>query len=144
MKENAWVVVANAEKAKIYRVVRIGEMQEIIQFEHPERLLKGVDIFSDREGRAFNRVGVSRHAYQPQTTENDKADNNFARDISEYLDLSFDLNKFSNLYVVAAPHFLGVLKKHLSPAVQKKVDKFFSKDIVNVTPVDIWEICEIV
>lgn len=143
MKKNSWIVVANAEKAKVYHIAKVGELHEIFVMEHPEKGMKATDLVSDRPGRTFNSTGVTRHAYQPQTTERDKKNNLFAKDLADFLNIAFDENQFSNLYLVAEPHFLGVLKKHLSNQILKVTDKCLAKDLVNQHPDLIWEHCEI-
>lgn len=143
MKERAWILVANAEMAKVYRVVKIGTLQEVSAITHPERALKAKDIVSDKPGRTFERGGITRHAYVPQTTEKEKKDELFAREIADFLNAAWDRNHFAHLYLIAEPHFLGVLKKHLPPHLLKVVDKAFAKDMVNQQPSLIWEHCEI-
>lgn len=143
MKKNSWVVVANAEKAKIYRAVRVGQLEELTAIEHPEKGMKAKDVVSDRPGRTFNRMGYTRHAYQPQTTLKMKKDNLFALELAELLNVAFKENKFSHLYLIAEPHFLGVMKKHLSNQLLKALDKCFAKDMVDQKPDLIWESCEI-
>ena len=143
MKEKSWIVVANSEKAKIFSIVRVGELKEVSSIEHPERAMKASDIISDKPGRTFNRVGITRHAYVPKTSEEEKMDILFARELAEFLNLTYDAQQYKNLYLVASPHFLGVLKKHLSNQVLKVCDKCLAKDLVNEHPDLIWEHCEI-
>lgn len=153
MKENSWLLVANQEKARLYKVVKIGQLQEILDFEHPQRTLKESDVYSSPPGRSFNspggngpkgKQGDTRHAYEPHTTFKDKKDNFFAREIIKYLADQFDENAFKSLYVVAEPHFLGILKKHFSNGLLKATENFVSKDVVNFSTSDIWEHSEIV
>lgn len=144
MKEKAWIVVANAEQAKVYRVVRVGQLQEVTTFEHPEGQMKGSDLTSDKPGRAYDRVGVARHAYEQKTSTKDKKDAVFAKHIAEYLTLSLYSKKYKNLYLICEPHFLGVLKKELPNSVQNSVDQCFSKDIVKESADAIWRHCPLV
>jgi protein required for attachment to host cells len=143
MKEKSWIVVANSEKAKVYHVVRVGELKEVISMVHPERSMRASDIISDKPGRTFNRVGVSRHAYVPETSEEEKKDILFAREVAEFLNLNFEEHQFKNLYLVAEPRFLGVLKKHLPQQIINVIDSCLAKDLVNQHPDMIWELCEI-
>jgi protein required for attachment to host cells len=151
MKENSWILVANHEKARLYKIVKIGELEEFLDFEHPQRKLKETDVYSAPPGRTFqspgggngSKQGDTRHSYQPHTTFKDKKDQFFAKEIVKHLTHCFECNEFKNLYIFAEPHFLGVLKKSLPANVMKATVQCVAKDLVNLTPDAVWEHSEI-
>lgn len=140
MKEKAWVVVANCERAKFYRVKKVGELEEIASFAHPDGHKRAMDLESDNLGRGHDRVGPGSNTYQPKTTMKDKKDLYFAKILSTELEEALAHKGFQHLYLIAEPHFLGVLKKGLSPKVAEKVEKCFSKDLVDQNPHLIWDL----
>ncbi len=144
MKEKAWVVTVNAEKAKFYRVIRVGELEEVASLVHPEMNKRPIDLEADSLGRNNPRVGNGSNTYQPKTTAKDKKDQLFAKMVSEELDRALTNRAFQNLYIISEPHFLGVLKKELSSQVEGKIDRVFTKDLVEQNPNQIWDLVPLV
>lgn len=117
----AWVLVADSCQAKIYRVVSFPKIEEISFLQHPDSRLHNQDLISSKPGRAFQSVGTTRHAYEPETTPKKIEAMKFATDIANVLTQAANQNEFERLYVIAAPAFLGLLRQHISPGVQKKI-----------------------
>lgn len=144
MKEKAWIVVANRKKARIYRVVKVGVLEELDGLIHPEGRKTAGELEADKYGRGFERKGDTRHAYEPQTSAEEKMDLMFARIVANHLEEAANTRKFENLYIISEPKFLGVLKKELKPQVMNRVDKMFTKDLVDENPELIWDHVELV
>jgi protein required for attachment to host cells len=85
---------------------------------------------SDRPGRAFERVGDVRHAMEPAVDPKRQEATKFAKEISEYLTRRRQRRRFDKLILVAAPQFLGLLRKALDPATAKRVRQEISKNLV--------------
>lgn len=144
MKENSWILVANHEKAKVYRIVRVGVLEEVTVIISPDSQQKAQDATSDRQGQVRDRVGYGRSTYQPETTFKQKQNLYFAKDICHYLELAKRNRKFSHLYIVAEPQFMGYLKKEMTKDLESSVDQCFAKDMVHLTPEKVWQNCPIV
>lgn len=144
MKEKSWVIVANCERAKFYRVKKVGELEELASFVHPDGQKRARDLESDDLGRSTDRVGYGGNTYEPRTTMKDKKDLYFAKLLSTELERALSQKSFQHLYVIAESHFLGVLKRELHPKVSEKIDKCFSKDLVDQNPNVIWDLVPLV
>jgi protein required for attachment to host cells len=64
----------------------------------------------------------------PQHQEAEK----FAKRVAQRLDERLRQGRFDDLQIVAAPRFLGLLRKALSPAVLSTVTRQIDKDLVHV------------
>lgn len=110
------VVVADESKAIVYRrAARSGPLQEITTFENEAARLKTGEILADKGGRSFDSHGHGRH-----TMANEKADpkkhlaEQFARDIAEHITTDVLKGTCRGYALVAAPHFLGMLRTELA------------------------------
>ncbi|CCB87067.1 MULTISPECIES: host attachment protein [Parachlamydia] len=116
-----WVVVADKCQAKIFRLVKFPKIKEIDYLEHPESGARNQDLISTKPGRNFQSGGVTRHAYQQETDPKQLEAMKFATEVAKYLSLAKQKEEFSRLYIFAEPSFLGLLRQHLTPEIQKTI-----------------------
>jgi protein required for attachment to host cells len=93
---------------------------------------------SDKPGRSFNSMGSARSAYQTADYHQVEEDQ-FAKAAVEKLNI---LAQQSNLdfIVVAAPHVLGVMRKHYSSDLRKRIVAEIDKDYAGRSPSDIADL----
>jgi len=125
-----WVLVADAGAGQVYANEGPGRGLAAVAggtFEaDPSR---GQDVFSDREGRSFDRVGGGRHAMAPPTSAREQGRESFAKEMVHWLEAPARAKAFDRLALVVEPKTLGVLRDALSPATQKKVVAELAKDL---------------
>lgn len=127
----AWIVVANQSEARIYSLDRPrGALVELRRLEHEAGHVREGEMVSDRPGRAFQRVGNVRSAMEPEVDPKEQEAMRFAKEISDHLDGGQQQGRFDRLVLVAAPHFLGLLRKALSSATAKYVTEEIAKNLV--------------
>ena len=127
----AWILVANQSEARIYIVEKPrGPLVEVGRLEHRAGQSRAGEMQSDRPGRAFERVGRVRHAMEPEVDPKEQEATKFAKEISHYLESGQQHGRFDRLVLVAAPHFLGLLRKALSPPTAKHVTQEIAKNLV--------------
>lgn len=129
MTQNIWILVANSAIAKIYRASNNNVLEEIQQLTHPESRLHVRDLVTDRQGRGFESATNGRHPMEPTTSPKETEFINFARDISLHLTNAHNEGKFGKLYIIAAPHFLGLLRDLLKPNMAPLLAGEIDKDI---------------
>lgn len=113
-----WVLTANRGYAKIYEVKGKGrEIKEIFYLENPHR--KGTDVLSDRPGRAFDRLGMGRHALSTEVDFHEHELEQFAHKITDYLIKAHESKLYEQLALVAPSHFLGDLNKIIPATIRK-------------------------
>jgi len=124
-----WIVVANAGRARIFEVtVSDGQMREIETLVHPESRQHQGDLVSDQAGHAFSAKTGSHSIDRQDVTKHQQADE-FARRLCQTLEQGRNQGLFQRLYLIAAPQFLGLLRKHMSKPLQHLVSDEFAKDL---------------
>lgn len=109
-----WVVVADNEKTRIYSVERgDGILHQVITLAHPEGHEKSQDIDADRPGRAFDDVGHGRHGMGRSVDPVEQERIRYVKRIVEYLQAACQSDRCNRLLLVAGPHILGLIRKHL-------------------------------
>lgn len=147
-----WALVANSSWAQIYEIKGHGKHIKMIrQIDNPDGRKKSGEIYSDRPGRAFDRVGIGRHAMSSETDFRLKEQEVFARKLAIILEKGREENAFDQFALVAPPQFLGQLnlvigtdhplKKFLTNSIEKDLtDSFKQEDIINhlCKYLDLW------
>lgn len=126
-----WVVVADNCQAKIFRSVKFPKLEEVAYLEHPESRLHNQDLISSKPGRSGQRVSNTRYSYQPETEPRQLEAMKFAVDLSKYLSSAEREGQFQQLYLLAEPSFLGILRQHLSPDIKKLIIAELAKELIS-------------
>ena len=135
---NMWVLVANSAQARILTAASpSGALEEFECLAHPASRLRDQDIASDRPGRTFDRYGPGRHGKAPEVTPREEEAVRFAEQVAARLRQAHATGEFDRLTIVAAPHFLGLLRERLGPQVSKAVVETLDKDFATLAPAEI-------
>jgi protein required for attachment to host cells len=84
-------------------------------------------------GRAGSGVGGGHghYALQHRSSRKEHEVELFAHEIAAQLTVAANAGEYDDLAIVAAPHFLGVLRKALSPALHNRVKHEIHHDLVH-------------
>lgn len=126
-----WVVVADNCQAKIFRLLKFPKLEEMTHLKHPESRLHNQDIISSKPGRGFQSVGNSRSAYQQETEPKQVEAIKFASEIAHFLYTASNKGEFNQLYIIAEPSFLGLLRQHINPHIQKIIIAEVPKELTS-------------
>ena len=133
----AWVVVADTSRARIFSAEKpTGSLVEIQTLAHPEARLHQGDLVSDRPGRDKSS-GARSHDMGHETDAKEEEALRFASYVCETLECGRTNGRFNKLYVIAAPAFLGILRKHQSSSLQKLITNEVSKNLASHDVADI-------
>lgn len=141
-----WVVVADEAIARILqRSARHHPLTSVEELTDPDAHARGRDLRRDAEGRrAAGATAGSRqntpHRLMPTANVTASAGEDeqhleaegFARQVAEHLQQALQQKYFDELRIVAAPRFLGLLRKALSPEVERTVVEEVNKDLVHM------------
>jgi protein required for attachment to host cells len=121
-----WVVVADNSRARIFSAEKAASsLSEVRDLTNPEARLHEGDLVSDKGGRDRGMAGA--HGFGIEDEHKHEGYEKFALAVCTELESARVSGQLSKLYVVAAPSFLGLLRKHQSSAlrqlVQGEVDK---------------------
>lgn len=123
-----WILVADRARARLFESKGPkGPLLEVQSFSHPEGRLAERDLARDRPPRTHESMGSDRHAIEPHTSERDKSDDQFARELHGVLEKGRVEHSYEKLVLIAPPRFLGTLHatlgKHVSACIVTEVAK---------------------
>jgi protein required for attachment to host cells len=125
-----WVVVASAARARLFEVGgRHDRWTEVADLVNPDDRLARQAFTSDEPGRAVNSARGQHHTMEPTIDPKERAAVEFARELVGKLESGLYEKQFAGLIVVAPPHFLGLLREHMSAALGGVVQHEIGKDL---------------
>jgi protein required for attachment to host cells len=139
MNKETWVVVCNKEKARIFEVEKFGSLKEIYTLVHPQSGMKADKLMSDGLGQSTDMYMMGHNTMEPQTPLKLKEAMQFARQIAKYLVTQKNDSRFTRMFLMAEPGFLGLLREELDPNVTKCVEGEIPKDLTRLDGKQIWE-----
>lgn len=127
-----WVVVADQSIGEFYsREKKNSPLQHVFTMSNDAGQKKLIDLTSDREGRSFDSHGQGRHALTKEKTDAKKHESQlFANQIADRIVAAKQRGEFSELVLIAAPRFLGTLRKSLSTVHGIPTYSSINKDVV--------------
>ncbi|MDJ0739953.1 MAG: host attachment protein [Gammaproteobacteria bacterium] len=129
-----WVVVADACRARFFTAEKpAGPLNEIETLSNPEARLHEGDLVSDRGGRDANAAGAS-HGFGTARSAKDETANRFAGEVCAHLEQGRQKHAFGKLYVLGAPGFLGMMRKHQSSGLRNLISDEIAKDLTTQSP----------
>jgi len=132
-----WVVVADTSRARIFSAkTPASKLQETETLTHPASRLHPGDLVSDRQGRDRNAVNGSHNMGQETETKEEEAVR-FATEVCNRLEQGRIKSQFDKLYIVAAPSFLGQIRKQQTPALKKVIAGEVAKNMALMGAVEI-------
>lgn len=124
-----WIVVANSSYAEIYAIKDL-EVSKVDLIDFPNGRLKGINILTDRPGRAFESTGTGRRsALGSEVDVHEHEQETFAHQLVSTLKKAQNEKSFDYLIFVAPPEFLGTLRSFLPEGLKKLVKQEIKKDI---------------
>ncbi|NUN06614.1 MAG: host attachment protein [Bdellovibrio sp.] len=133
-----WIIVAHRTEAKIfsYDHRKNADIEFVTKLENPRGRLKAQDINADRPG-IFSGAPAHASGLQRQESPTERVAQEFAKKISDYLELSRQRHIFTELILIADPYFLGLLRGNLTKPLIACVRREISKDLATVTGDDL-------
>ena len=127
----SWIIVANESTANFYsRDEKNSPIHKISSLKNETAQMKMEDLISDRGGRSFDSHGHGRHTLSTQTDPKEHESMRFAERIVSQLVRALQKGTIASFTVVAAPRFLGMLRKALQNKSAPDSYLTISKDVV--------------
>ncbi len=122
-----WVLVADEGVARLLRLPEEGgDLEDVTTLTDAAAHADKADLRRDAEGRRGGNTTTSA-----SVDESHQEAMSFSARVAKTLDEALIKNEFTQLRVVAAPRFLGLLRKALSPQVAKVVLDETNVDVVH-------------
>ena len=123
-----WVVVADNSRARFFSAEKAASaLSEVRDLTNPEARLHEGDLVSDKSGRDRGLAGA--HGFGREEEHKQEGIEKFAVAVCSELEAARVNGEFKKLYVVAAPAFLGLLRKHQSNALKQTIAGEVDKNI---------------
>lgn len=138
--KDTWIVVANSERARMFAVAEEKEgrsLQEVKELVHPASRGHERDLTTDRPGRTFDSQGPGRHSKSEQVSPKEHEAWKFCKEVADELESARTQEQFYELVVVAAPEFLGQLRKSMTPSTARTISREVAKDVAHLKTADI-------
>lgn len=137
-----WIVVSDSARARIFAASSTGNGQEkrlekIQERVHASSRSHERELASDARGRAFDSEGPGRHAMSEKVSPKEHEAWKLCKELADEIERSRAKGEFDRLVLVAAPAFLGELRKKLSEPTRRCVVKEVDKDLAGMSPADI-------
>lgn len=146
-----FVVVADEAIARILQWPEVGdELESVEEMTDPDAHAQGADGHDDSQGRraaganqAANPTSHHRIRSAASVTASAGEDDQhqqatrFAKRVADRLQALHQKGSFQSLEIVAAPRFLGLLRKELSAGVADAVTMSLNKDLIHSTNDDL-------
>lgn len=132
----SWILVSDAARGRLFESTESDDsLNEIACYTNPD--LRGL-AKQGGSGRTVPRtqesMGGARHVIEPHTSRRDKSTRAFARqEVTDVLEANAH-HRYDSLYLVAPPHFLGVLREQLGDCEAAHVAGELGSDLVALSP----------
>jgi len=128
MNKTTWIVAADSSRARIFEVAaRERRLLEIEDFLNPEGRLSERELISDAHPRLHGSTG--QNSAREETSAAEHQIDLFSKKLGKFLDKARNDHRYEELYIVAPPRFLGLIRRDLSKEVGKLVKDELPKDI---------------
>ncbi len=126
---NAWILVADGSRARLFSAAKRGEPWQLIeQFEHAASRERTADISPVERGTQKQSMGHGRPAMEARHSPRDVEHMHFAQQLADKLADGLKHNAYAGLVLAAPPKFLGLLKGTLDTQTSKCVTATVDKD----------------
>jgi len=118
--QNTWVLVADSTRARFFVASSSDPLTEFETLTHLESRQHEQKMTSDLSGSQAGSDG-RHHGVSGETDPKKYEAIEFARTISHFLEESRNKHIYTQLILIAAPAFLGLLREHLTAETAKMV-----------------------
>jgi protein required for attachment to host cells len=127
---STWILVADNGRARVFAADKAtGPLQEVRDLLYPEARLHEGDLVTDKAGRDRNPGAGGAHGFGVDDARKHDGADRFAQEVCNLLESARNSGSFAKLYVVAAPQFLGLLRKHQSYSLRQLVAGEIDKNL---------------
>ena len=130
---SSWILVADASRARVLAGDRrLRDVVLVEEIDHAAGRLRASDLTTDGAGRSAGARGTAPSAMDAHTDPAAVEHDAFARALVERVATAFGAGQFQQLVIVAPPRFLGLLRRHLPPALADRVVATLDRDLTQV------------
>jgi protein required for attachment to host cells len=130
LMQTTWVIAADSSRARIFEAHGAKEFREIEDFLNPAGRERYQDLRTDAKGRFYGKgERYQGHTADPDIDAPVHETELFSKKVTEYLDKGRVEHRYDELFLIAYPKFLGMLRENLSKEAQQLIRDEIPKDI---------------
>jgi protein required for attachment to host cells len=129
--QTTWILAADSSRARIFEMHGAQDhLHEIEDFANSAGHATVGDLRTDARGRFYGKGEREQaHTSEPEVDPIAHETELFSKQVSEFLDKACSQHRYDNLYVIAFPKFLGLMRQNMSKQVQRLVKEEVPKDM---------------
>jgi protein required for attachment to host cells len=126
-----WVLVCDAARGRLFEVHEGHAPWNLVEtFSHESSRERSSDLATDHVGSSSPKgASVHHNALAPSSTPKEVEQGHFVHTLKAALEQARQANRFKRWVLVAPPHFLGMLKKELTPELSHSLMATVDKDL---------------
>ncbi len=126
-----WVIAADSSRARIFQMSdEDAQLREIDDLINPAGRETDRDLNSDSKGRYYGKgEGHQAHTVDPQVDAVAHETELFSKRLGNYLDKACLEHRFDNLFLIAPPKFLGLIRHNLAEETREVVAEEIPKEL---------------
>jgi protein required for attachment to host cells len=128
-----WIVVAHRGGARLLTQEGDDKPNVFETIDNPAGRAKEAEFASDAPGQSFESHGPGQRPHEPRETGREHATKAFASELADKLQRGRIDKQYGELFLIAAPRFLGVLRGALDPATSSMVRGTLDKDYAGLS-----------
>jgi protein required for attachment to host cells len=124
-------MAADSSRGRLFEIVEPHrELREIGDFSNPQGRANNRELVSDADGRFSARhAGPRANSGGQRITPVEHETQLFSKTLARYLEKARSKRRYSKLYLIAPPGFLGLMRENLSKEVRKVTAEEINKGI---------------
>ena len=135
-----WIVVADSARARIFKPAALGRaLEQVQELLHPSSRAHERELTTDRPGRSFDSEGPGRHAMSENVSPKEHEAWKLCKELADEIEKARAQGRFDRLVLVAAPSFLGELRKTLSDQTMRLVVGDMDSNLASMDAANILE-----
>jgi protein required for attachment to host cells len=126
-----WILIADSSRARIFEKKESEKyLREVDDYVNAAGRFEDNELGTDERGRFYGRGEREQgHTSQPAVSLVEHENEIFSHTLANYLDAARNAHRYSRLYLVAGPKFLGLMHDSLKKEVSQLVVDELVKDI---------------
>jgi protein required for attachment to host cells len=139
--QTVWILVCDSAKARFFEIRSGAPSWHLVsEVSHEASRSKADALVGDRAGsRSSEGASVHHNALAPASSPKEIEKEHFAHSLGKTLDQAMRSARFRRWVLVAPPHFVGLVKKELTPELEKHLMATVEKDMSALAARDLAE-----
>jgi protein required for attachment to host cells len=126
-----WILIADSSRARIFEKKESEKhLREVEDFVNAAGRADESELRTDDRGRFYGKgERYQGHTDDPAVSAVEHENEMFSHTLSNYLDDARNAHRYSRLYLIAPPKFLGLMNSNLKEEVRELVVDKLGKDV---------------